>query len=368
MPLMLGFNDITAKPLRSMMTGLNLTLGVIGIVFGLTLNRTLDTYRADPSLLGIVYDALVTREQFSDRKTQHLLDRAPGVDAVYTETLLDVETPQGEQFQIRAVAGELQTFPFRITKGRFFHTNRHEVIAGRGLLDWLGLDVGDSLTIIVDEQTHRPMSLTIVGEYPEPVNAGQMLMVDRSIIARLAPDSEPYRYYVQLTPDANPSQIKAFLSPDADSDLNVTLVRQAIPDAVVYLQLAIFALSAILIGIALINVFTTSLLAVQERVRTFGILKTVGMTPTQVILMVTGTSGALGLVATALGIPLGYVLTQTLMRTLSRMYGFGDVHVTLGLRMIVPLIPVMMLVSMLGGLLPGRHAAQLPIVKVLRHE
>ena len=368
MPLMLGFNDVTAKPFRSVMTGLNLTLGVIGIVFGLTLNRTLDTYQADPSLLGIVYDALVTRERFSDRKTQHLLDRAPGVDAVYTETLIDADTPQGQQFQIRAVEGDLHAFPFRITKGRFFRANRFEAIAGRGLLDWLGLDVGDPLTVILDEQTHRPITLTIVGEYPEPVNAGQMLMVDRSVIARLARDADPYRYYVRLASDANPDQLDAFLSPDADADLSVTLVRQAIPDAVIYLQLAIFALSAILIGIALINVFTTSLLAVQERVRTFGILKTVGMTPAQVILMVTGTSGALGLLATALGIPLGYALTQTLMGTLSQIYGFGDVRVTLGLHMIVPLIPLMMLVSMLGGLLPGRRAARLPIVKVLRHE
>jgi putative ABC transport system permease protein len=36
----LGLDDVFAKPWRSCLTGLNLTLGVMGIVFGLTLNET----------------------------------------------------------------------------------------------------------------------------------------------------------------------------------------------------------------------------------------------------------------------------------------------------------------------------------------
>jgi hypothetical protein len=77
--LALGLNDLFAKPFRSLMTGFNLVLGVIGIVFGLTLNDTLGAYRARPALMGIVQDAMVTRRRTSDVKTRHLLREAPAV-------------------------------------------------------------------------------------------------------------------------------------------------------------------------------------------------------------------------------------------------------------------------------------------------
>jgi len=43
--LVLGLNDAFVRPLRALLTGLNLTLGVMGIVFGLALSDTLQAYR-----------------------------------------------------------------------------------------------------------------------------------------------------------------------------------------------------------------------------------------------------------------------------------------------------------------------------------
>ena len=366
--IIIGINDILARPGRSLMTGLNLTLGVIGIIFGLTINGTLGQYRNDPSLLGINYDALVTREQFSHRKTEHLLAQTPGIQASYSEQILDVERTTGETFQIRAVAGELEQFPFRITEGRFFQPHRYEALAGRGLLDWLELEVGDQVTFTLKEQAQRPLTFTIVGQYPEPVNAGQMLMVDRATVERRFELAEPRRYYLNLAPTANSTQIKNWLAPRPDSDLNITLVQQAIPDAVDSLQLAIFVLSIILIGIALINVFTTSLLTVQEKLKTFGVLKTLGMTPMQVIALVGATAGSLGLLATTIGVPLGYLFTRMLFTTMAHSYGFGQVNVVVNGLHIALIFPLMIIVSIAGSLIPGRRAARLSIVEVLRYE
>lgn len=368
MVLILGLNEVFAKPFRSFMTGLNLTLGVIGIVFGLTLNDTLDAYEADPSLLGVVYDAAVTRESYSDRKTQHLLSSAPGVEAFYGERLVDVETEQGQSFQMRVVEGDMAAFPFRISEGRFFQPDTYEAIAGRGLLDWLGLAVGDDLTVTSADGANRPVTWRIVGRYPEPVNAGQMLMVSLPTVARWIRHTEPDTYFLKLTPGCDTARLKQYLEPRPDADLNVAFVGQVFPDAVFYLQLALFALSAILIGIALINVFNTSLLAMQEKVRLIGILKTLGMTPAQVVAMVNVAAGFLGLVAAGFGIPLGFALTGSLLANLSRTYGFGEVNVALNLPYVLLLIPLMVVVSMAGSVIPGRRAARLSIVRVLRDE
>ncbi|MDY7075335.1 MAG: FtsX-like permease family protein [Chloroflexota bacterium] len=368
MTFILGLNDISAKPLRSFMTGLNLTLGVIGVIFGLTLDETLKTYEADPSLLGIVYDAVVTREESSDRRTQSILRRAPGVDAFYSEYLADVETQQGQSFQMRAVEGNLAAFPFRISEGRFFRPNTYEAIAGQGLLDWLGLAVGDELTLILDDREERPVTWHIVGQYPEPVNAGQMLMVSWPTVARLVRHAEPRAYFLKLNLEADTAQLKRYLEPRPEADLNLILVGQTLPDAVRYLQLAIFGLAGILIVIALINVFNTSLLATQEKLRNIGILKTVGMTPAQVVIMVNTTAGLLGLLATGVGVPSGLALTGGMLATLSRAYGFGEVSVALNFLYVVLLVPLMLVVSMAGSVIPGRRAAKSSIVQVLRNE
>jgi putative ABC transport system permease protein len=341
---------------------------VIGIVFGLTLNGTLDAYRTDPSLLGIPYDAAVTRESTSDQKMRHLLSRAPGVEAFYAQYLAEVETPAGQSFNVRAVEGDLAAFPFRIDEGRLLRPDTQEAIAGRGLLDWLGLEVGDEITVAFKDLENRPITWQIVGQYPEPSNAGQMLMVNLSTVTRVLKQAEPNTYFLKLAPDYDPAQLKHYLKPRQDSDLDITFVAQAIPDEVIYVQLAIFALSAILIGIALINVFNTSLLAMQEKVRVVGILKTVGMTPAQVMTMTNTAAGFLGLFAAVLGIPIGLMFTQALLDILSTSYGFSDVHATLGLLYVLSLVPLMVLVSVAGSTIPGRWAAKLPIVQVLRSE
>jgi putative ABC transport system permease protein len=368
MVLVLGLNDVFARPFRSFLTGLNLTLGVIGIVFSLTLNETLDTYRNNPALLGIAHDGVVTRNEMSDSKTQRLLRRASDVEAFYAEYKFDVKTQQGLSFQVKAVEGDLAAFPIVLPQGRLFQPHTYEAIAGRGLLTWLDLNVGDEITLVVEDRESHPVTWRIVGQYLEPNNAGQMLMIDLSSVERWLEHPSPATYYLKLSPDCRRAHLKEYLEPDADSDLNLVLVEQAIPNTVIYLQLAILVLSGVLIGIALINVFNTSMLAVQEKLKTVGVLKTLGMTPTQVVAMVNTSAGFLGLLATIVGIPLGLVFTGKLLDAMSISRGFGEVSTSLNILHIFLVIPLIVTVSVMGSVVPGRKAARLSIVNVLRNE
>ncbi|NLE43373.1 MAG: FtsX-like permease family protein [Chloroflexi bacterium] len=366
--LALGVGDVFVRPIRSLLTALNLTLGVMGVVFGLALNDTLGTYEREPELLGIVYDGVVTRESYSDSHTRALLSRAPGVIAYYGEYLADARTPAGDVFQVRAVDGDLDAFPFQITEGRFFEPGTHEAIAGQGLLDWLDLDVGDVLTITLSSQGGGPIALRIVGRYPEPVNSGQMLMVSLPTVVRSHVRVEPRTYYIRIGPDADVARLRTFLEPGRNADLNLVLIGQALPGAVRYLKLAILSLAAILVGFALINVFTTSLLAVQEKLRRIGVLKTIGMTPLQVVAMVTSSATVLGLGAAVIGMPLGLALTKVTLSTLSGVYGFGEVNVTLSPLYAALVAPLMVAVGIGGSIVPARRAADASIVEVLRYE
>jgi putative ABC transport system permease protein len=195
-----------------------------------------------------------------------------------------------------------------------------------------------------------------------------MLMVDLSTVNRVVKDVEPSTYYLKLGPGTDVAQLKRYLEARADSDLSLVLMGQTLPSTVAYLQYAIYVLAAILIGIALVNVFNTSMMAMQEKRRQIGVLKVVGMTPAQVMTMVHTNAGALGLIATCCGIPLGLVFAKLLLAGLSRTYGFGEVDVVMNAAYLLMLPPAMVGVSMLGSLVPGWQAARLTIVSVLREE
>jgi putative ABC transport system permease protein len=192
-------------------------------------------------------------------------------------------------------------------------------------------------------------------------------MVSLPIAARHVKGAEPTMYYLKLSSNHDIEQLKQYLEPRPDSDLNLSPAVK-IPDYVIYLQLAVFALSAILIGIALVNVFNTSLLAMQEKLRIVGVLKAVGMTPAQVVTMTSTTAGFLGLLAAISGIPAGLTFTRELINSLSGTYGFGETQVTLSYAYILLLPPLMVGISILGSLIPGWQAARLSIVRVLRNE
>lgn len=366
--LTLGLNDAFVRPLRALLTGLNLTLGVMGIVFGLALSHTLQTYRENPALLGVVYDASVSRQQSTDARTRRVLDQAPGVAAFYGEKQLQVQTRSGNTFTLRAVEGDLSAFPFHISEGRFFLPDANEAIVGRGLLDWLGLQVGDRLTLTLENEPRHAVTWTIVGVYPEPADAGQRMLVSLSSAAGLDRHAVPDAYYLKLAPGADTARLRTYLEPNKDSDLSLTLVEDAIPGSVVYLQLAVFMLAGILIGIAVVNVFITSLLATQEKLRVVGILKTVGMIPAQVVTMINTAAGILGLLSVLVGVPVGLALTGGMLTALSNVYGFGQVSVSFDWWTGALLLPLILVVSLMGSYIPARWAARLAIVRVLREE
>jgi putative ABC transport system permease protein len=269
---------------------------------------------------------------------------------------------------LRAVEGDLMAFPFHLADGRIFQPDTNEAIVGRGLLDWLGLELGDNLTLTLEEDDRHTMTWTIVGVYPEPSDAGQRMMVGLSSASKLDRHAVPATYYLKLSPGADTDKLRAYLEPNKESDLSLTLVDEAIPSSVIYLQLAVFMLGGILIGIAVVNVFITSLLATQEKLRVVGILKTVGMVPAQVVIMINTAAGVLGLLAVLVGIPAGLALTGSLLTVLSNVYGFGQVSLSFNVWVVLLLIPVIVIVSLMGSYVPARWASRLSIVRVLREE
>ena len=127
-----------------------------------------------------------------------------------------------------------------------------------------------------------------------------------------------------------------------------------------------------MIGIvAALSVFNTVLLNVRERRRDLGMLKSIGMTPRQVVTMMVTSMAALGAAAGIVGIPIGMGANHLILPMAAaaakidlpaRLFHVWNLG---GLALV---ILAGMAIAILGAALPARTAARLPIAEVLHNE
>ena len=92
------------------------------------------------------------------------------------------------------------------------------------------------------------------------------------------------------------------LSLDATLDAEAAGGTTDIPDE---LPLLVYTLDAVLLLITVTTLVAVALLSVRERIRDYGVLKAIGLTPRQITSTVVSANAALALVASLLAVPLG---------------------------------------------------------------
>jgi putative ABC transport system permease protein len=365
----MGAKDAFARRGRATLTLLSLLIGVVSLVFSFEINAVLGVYLRDPSLAGLVYDAWATRERdaISDSSARRALAQAPGVEAVLAHVMAKAKTADNKEFRLHGEEGDLAQFPYKLESGRLMSTEAvDEAMIGMGLQTWLGLTVGDTLTVRVNDK-RAPLSVRIVGVYREPSDRGQMAIVSLSALQKIDRTIEPDTYYVRLSPGADVPALRAALKARAGEALGLAVVNVQ-PLNLYYFRLVMMALSVVLALIALVSVFNSAVLNMRERIGEVGTFKTLGMTPGQVVTMVLTSGGILGMLAGLIGVPLGVVLTQITLTALGTTFGYGSIEVRPDWAALV--LPALAAGGggLLGGAVPARWAANLNVVQVLQYE
>ena len=368
-PIVIGVKDAFARRGRAAITLTSLLVGVISLVFSFELNAALDGYLRDPSLAGLVYDAWVSREDMSDSAARRILAQAPGVKAVMAHASAKAKTSDGKSFRVRAQEGDLTQFPYKLEAGRLINPSAEgEAMIGVGLQTWLGLNVGDTLRVTVNDSTQRlPVEWQVVGVYREPADGGQMAMISLRTLRRVDHTAEPDTYFIRLSPNADLGSLRAYLKSRAGESLILAVVNTQLSDLLQF-KLTMLTLSVTLSAIALISVFNSSVLNMRERISEVGTFKTLGMTPRQVVTMVLASGGTLGVLAGVIGVPFGVVVVQVALTEMGKLFGFGsfDMRPDWAALLLPALVAVG--VGVLGSVVPGRWAARLNVVEVLQYE
>jgi putative ABC transport system permease protein len=186
--------------------------------------------------------------------------------------------------------------------------------------------------------------------------------------------------YTALDPDTPADEYRVTLARGADAQAFIKGVEAADPHlhaavhdsgtTSVTTALVGFAtvFSVLLAIVAALGVLNTVLLSIRDRRRDYGMLRSIGMTPGQVVAMTLTSVTGLGLAGALLGIPLGMAAHRLIAdhaQVLVFSNAMKDVWHPLQL---AGLALAGVAIAVLGALPPARSAARQPIATVLHGE
>jgi len=132
-----------------------------------------------------------------------------------------------------------------------------------------------------------------------------------------------------------------------------------------YIVIGIAAISLLVGGIGIMNTMYTSVL---ERTREIGVMKAVGATNKQVLMLFLIESGMLGMAGGIIGILIGVGLSKLVEFIVKNLLGFMYLDVTFNYLFILSVLMFSFIVGCLSGILPAKRASELKTVEALRYE
>jgi putative ABC transport system permease protein len=275
-----------------------------------------------------------------------------------------------EKLNVRAYDGDASWTGYPVLAGRWY-SGTDEAVAGSRMLRLTGVKVGDWITVGTELGQRR---VHIVGEVFANGRGATMVMSAAGLSGLVEKDGlTPERFEVGLTAGTDPhAYVDAAVTALADSDAIPQVTADEQENETVGIMLGLIAtLTLLLSAVAALGVFNTVVLNTRERVHEIGVLKSIGMTPRQVRLMVVTSMVAVGVLAGALAVPAGWVLHRSVLPVMGNAAGTGLPQTVLTVYQPVELIALGLCgvaLAVLGALVPAGWAARTRAATALRAE
>ncbi len=414
--LALAASSIAHRRMRSWLTVIGVFIGITAVValisVGLGLEQTIEDEVA--KVFGVDTFVLVPRGAFGrpgtgGNQSQFALDmdwlqNAEGVRtaaAVRQQTGYIEGEPGADGRVVRGFFPVVGLSPELITEfeaflgpmeiqpgGRLFAPGDEDVaVLGHDMARQLNAQVGDVITV-EGESPEDVISLTIVGILTEDSAAGgqqpgfgarisaggDTIFVPYETMEVLWPAAQDVRVtLVKIEPgwnvDTVADRVQAHLRAEGSEVSAVTYTD--ISDAIGTVTSTVSAFLAGIAGISLlvggVGVMNTMFTSVLERTRDIGIMKAVGASNGNIMLLFIMESGLIGLVGGVVGTVLGLGLSAVTSAAISRVFEV-NVAVVASPVLIVVTLALSFALGAFAGLWPARRAARLPVVEALRYE
>ncbi|UCH53999.1 MAG: ABC transporter permease [Pseudomonadota bacterium] len=233
-----------------------------------------------------------------------------------------------------------------------------------------GVAVGDSLVL----RTERgPTAFRIAGIFRDyATEHGQLVMI-RSLYDAHYADPHVTTLGIWLAPSASIADVTAAVRAAVPAGMEVVVRANRELRA---LSLAIFdrtfTITTVLRGLAVIaaviGILSALMALALERARELGVLRAVGFTPGQMRALVLTQSGAMGLIAGALAIPMGVVLAHLLIDVINRRAFGWSMDIQLSATVMLEGVVLAVLAALLAGIYPALKMARAVPAESLREE
>ncbi len=369
----LGVAAGVAHPGRAFMTLGALVVGVAAMTFAIGTNLSLirvvsqlDRDHASP-----------VRVELAERSTESkavtdLIAGQPG-----TGRFVSLGTARASVGALGATSfvgyqGDAGWIGYELIRGRWF-AGAGEGVAPTAVFSRLGLVVGDTVDIA---GSGRSISVRLVGEIFDTADESPDRLVVRGTWADLVaidPSATPSRWevrpvdgvavhdYVTALRNAGGYRIAAYTLDGSSSDEEFLL----------FLSVIAF-MGMVLVAISVGGVFNTVLLETRQRTRETAVLKAVGLTPAQVVVMVVSSVVPVGLLAGLLGVPLGIAFERAVITYLGQVAAQTAVPESafdvLGPLLLAGLLLSGLAIATVGAFVPAQRAARAHVAPVLQAE
>ena len=359
--------DLRARPARTLLTAAGLGLAAVTVTFASVVVTTLDALADDPEH-GLVPAADLTVERpetLGDAEVRAVFAATGEVQAVRSERWVPWSYPDdATRHSAFAQGGDLSAFPVPLIEGDGVQRSGDAMVSYKLAVDH-DLEPGSTFPVVI---AGHDLDLHVTGVYREPANLGQAFTLHADTLTEVDPDAQPGGYQLLLTDDADVDAVATELVAASDGLLDPSAARSFAAPVLDTLPAIMLALVLILAAIALLGVFNTVWMGVQERTRELGLLKAVGMDARQVVGSVLTGAAGMAVLGFLVGLPAGLVLTRLLLEWLGRSIGFGPIASTADPVLLVLALPVLVLLATVGALIPARRAARLSVADALRAE
>jgi putative ABC transport system permease protein len=257
---------------------------------------------------------------------------------------------------------------FKIVKGRMFTTGTNEIIVGSGVAQQFdGLDIGKSVR-------WGPTSWTVVGEFSDGGSVSESeIWGDARVLQNAYNRGTSYQSVrVKLQNTAAFNKFKDALTSDPRVTVSAQREKEFYSEQSKIMRTIITNAGwtlAIMMGVgAIFAALNTMYNAVAGRVREIATLRAMGFGAFPVVISVLVESLVLGAVGGLLGGVLAYVFLDGLRSSTLNFQNFSQITFafTVTPQLILTGIIYGLILTLIGGLLPGIRAARLPVTEGLR--
>jgi putative ABC transport system permease protein len=378
----LGSRNIQRSKLRTTLTVAALMIGVAMIV--ITRGMT-DSFRGDLETWIQAYvggDLMVTSSTPMRTQVMRRLEAIPGIEAVTPMRTLEVtwETPDGKTENLVFMGIDTETYD-KVTSFVFSDSQvdgeaayqqlkkEKAIFISSVLSEKYGLMAGDTLRL---RTRNGEQEFNIAAVVLNFYNQGLAIQGNWQDMRRYFKTNDASAYLVSATDGFEVTDVQQRIETTFADRQHLTIVsNQSLINQVLSLINQAYgmfdAMAIIALFVGALGIVNTLTMNVLERSQEIGMLRSIGLTRGQTMVMVLAEALLMGLIGGVLGLGFGILLTRIFLWSMTAMSGY-KINFIMPVGAVIAGLFVALVVSQLAAIFPARRASRTKILEAIHYE